>query len=122
VRLVDPARPSSSWHSPPPARAGSSATGAAGVRTRAGRRLDSPALVADGTHARADAYVSLAFVASGAVVALGLDIAEPLIGRAITLVLCASPVSRRRPSAPGTPTITGAADEHTHKRLGQSTG
>ncbi|HEX7299280.1 MAG TPA: cation transporter, partial [Solirubrobacteraceae bacterium] len=27
------------------------------VRTRAGRRLDSPALMADGDHARADAYV-----------------------------------------------------------------
>src|SRR3954469_4306566 len=32
---------------------------AALVRTRAGRRLDSPALVADGAHARADAFVSL---------------------------------------------------------------
>src|SRR5262249_14528114 len=31
--------------------------GAAQVRTRAGRRLDSPALIADGDHARADAYV-----------------------------------------------------------------
>jgi len=32
---------------------------AAVVRSRAGRRLGSPALVADGNHARADAYVSL---------------------------------------------------------------
>src|SRR4051794_40407150 len=32
---------------------------AARIRTRAGRRLDSPALVADGAHARADSYVSL---------------------------------------------------------------
>jgi cation diffusion facilitator family transporter len=60
---------------------------AAGIRTRAGRRLDSPALIADGEHARADAYVSLAVVASAAVVALGLDIADPLIGLAITLVI-----------------------------------
>jgi cation diffusion facilitator family transporter len=60
---------------------------AAGIRTRAGRRLDSPALVADGAHARADAYVSLAVVASAAVVALGLDIADPLIGLAITAVI-----------------------------------
>jgi cation diffusion facilitator family transporter len=60
---------------------------AAIVRSRAGRRLDSPALVADGDHARADAYVSLAVVASAAVVALGLDIADPLIGLAITLVI-----------------------------------
>jgi cation diffusion facilitator family transporter len=60
---------------------------AAGVRTRAGRRLDSAALVADGAHARADAYVSLAVVASAAVVALGLEIADALIGLAITVVI-----------------------------------
>ena len=60
---------------------------AAVVRTRAGRRLDSPALVADGNHARADAYVSLAVVASAAVVAMGLDVADPLIGLAITGVI-----------------------------------
>jgi len=60
---------------------------AAMVRTRAGRRLDSPALVADGAHARADAYVSLAVVASAAVVALGFPVADPLIGLAITLVI-----------------------------------
>src|SRR3954452_22367439 len=33
---------------------------AARIRLRAGRRLDSPALLADGAHARADGYVSLA--------------------------------------------------------------
>ena len=60
---------------------------AARIRTRAGRRLDSPALVADGAHARADAYVSLAVVASAAVVALGLELADPLIGLGITLVI-----------------------------------
>ena len=60
---------------------------AAVIRSRAGRRLDSPALVADGAHARADAYVSLAVVASAAVVALGLPVADPLIGLAITAVI-----------------------------------
>jgi cation diffusion facilitator family transporter len=60
---------------------------AALVRTRAGRRLDSPALIADGDHARADAYVSLGVVASAVVVALGLDIADPLIGLAISLLI-----------------------------------
>jgi divalent metal cation (Fe/Co/Zn/Cd) transporter len=60
---------------------------AARVRTRAGRRLDSPALVADGEHARADAYVSLGVVASAGVVAAGLPIADPLIGLAITVVI-----------------------------------
>jgi cation diffusion facilitator family transporter len=60
---------------------------AARIRLRAGRRLDSPALIADGAHARADAYVSLAVVASAAVVALGVPIADPLIGLAITVVI-----------------------------------
>jgi len=60
---------------------------AAQVRTRAGKRLDSPALIADGNHARVDGFVSLGVVAGAAVVALGLDIADPLIGLAITLVI-----------------------------------
>jgi cation diffusion facilitator family transporter len=60
---------------------------AAIVRSRAGRRLGSPALIADGAHARADAYVSLAVVASAAVVAIGLPVADPLIGLGITLVI-----------------------------------
>ena len=60
---------------------------AAGIRTRAGRRLGSPALVADGAHARADAYVSLAVIASAAAVAVGVEVADPLIGLAITAVI-----------------------------------
>jgi cation diffusion facilitator family transporter len=61
--------------------------GAARVRTRAGHHLNSPALIADGNHARADAYVSLAVVASAFVVAAGLPIADPLIGLGITVVI-----------------------------------
>ena len=60
---------------------------AAAIRTRAGRRLDSPALVADGAHARADAYVSLAVVASAIAVAAGASVADPLIGLGITVVI-----------------------------------
>jgi cation diffusion facilitator family transporter len=60
---------------------------AALIRSRAGRGLDSPALIADGAHARADAYVSLAVVASAAVVAVGLPIADPVIGLAISVVI-----------------------------------
>jgi cation diffusion facilitator family transporter len=60
---------------------------AAIIRTRAGRSLDSPALIADGNHARADSYVSLAVVASAIVVALGLPVADPLIGLGITVVI-----------------------------------
>jgi cation diffusion facilitator family transporter len=60
---------------------------AARVRTRAGERLRSPALVADGHHARADAYVSLAVIASAVVVAIGFPLADPIIGLGITLVI-----------------------------------
>jgi cation diffusion facilitator family transporter len=62
-------------------------SGAAIVRSRAGRRLDSPALIADGDHARADAWVSLGVVASAVVVALGAPVGDPLIGLAITLAI-----------------------------------
>lgn len=60
---------------------------AAQIRLRAGRSLGSAALIADGNHARADGYVSLAVVASAVVVGLGVEIADPLIGLAITLVI-----------------------------------
>lgn len=60
---------------------------AARIRTAAGGRLDSPALIADGEHARADAYVSLAVIASAAVVAVGAPIADPLIGLSISLLI-----------------------------------
>jgi cation diffusion facilitator family transporter len=60
---------------------------AAIIRTRAGRRLASPALIADGDHARADAWVSLGVVASAACLAAGLEVADPLIGLAISLLI-----------------------------------
>ena len=60
---------------------------AAQVRLRAGRRLDSPALVADGNHARIDSFVSLGVVLTAALVALGLERADPIVGMAITLVI-----------------------------------
>jgi cation diffusion facilitator family transporter len=60
---------------------------AAQVRLRAGRRLSSPALVADGNHARIDAFVSLGVVASAVAVWLGAEIADPVIGLLITLVI-----------------------------------
>jgi cation diffusion facilitator family transporter len=88
VRLIDPRAPGQLG-----ALALAGAIGFAGnwvaalVRSRAGHRLDSPALIADGDHARADAFVSLGVIASAAVVALGLEIADPLIGLAITLVI-----------------------------------
>jgi cation diffusion facilitator family transporter len=60
---------------------------AAQVRLRAGRRLASSALIADGNHARVDGYVSLGVVVSAIGVSLGLERADPLVGLAITLVI-----------------------------------
>ncbi len=87
-RLVHPQHLSHLW-----VLAGAGLIGFAGnevaavVRLRAGRRLESPALVADGQHARIDGLVSLGVVASAGAVALGGRIADPLIGLAITLVI-----------------------------------
>lgn len=69
------------------------ATGFAGnwlaalVRSRAGHRLESPALIADGDHARADAYVSLAVIASAIAIAAGVPILDPIIGLAMTAII-----------------------------------
>ena len=87
-RLIDPSLPTDLW-----VLAAAGAIGylgnwiAAKIRTRAGRRLESPALVADGNHARADAYVSLAVVAAAAAVAVGLPILDPIIGLLITVAI-----------------------------------
>ncbi len=60
---------------------------AAQVRLRGARRLHSPALTADGNHARVDGFVSLAVVASALFVALGFERADPIIGLVITIVI-----------------------------------
>ena len=88
VRLIDPEPLTHLW-----VLAAAGAIGfigneiAAYIRLRAGRRLKSSALVADGYHARTDGLVSLGVVLSAVVVALGAEIADPLIGLAITLVI-----------------------------------
>jgi cation diffusion facilitator family transporter len=88
MRLVHPAEPT---HLAVLALAG--AVGFAGnfiaarLRLGAGRRLDSAALIADGNHARADAYVSLAVIASAVAVALGAAVVDPIIGLLITLMI-----------------------------------
>ena len=53
---------------------------AAVIRWRAGHRLDSPALIADGNHARVDGYVSAGIIVSAGFIAVGLPIADPIIG------------------------------------------
>jgi cation diffusion facilitator family transporter len=60
---------------------------AARIRTRAGERLRSPALIADGHHARADAFVSLGVIGSAALVAIGIPAADPVIGLVITAII-----------------------------------
>ena len=60
---------------------------AAQVRLRAGRRLASPALLADGHHARIDGFVSLGVVAAAGAVAIGIPRADPIVGLAITVLI-----------------------------------
>jgi cation diffusion facilitator family transporter len=57
------------------------------ARLAGGRRLGSPALIADGHHARSDAIVSFGVVLSAAVVALGAPIADPIVGLLITALI-----------------------------------
>jgi cation diffusion facilitator family transporter len=60
---------------------------AAQVRLSAGRRLASAAMVADGKHARIEGFVSLGVLLSAFLVALGAQIADPIIGLVITLII-----------------------------------
>jgi cation diffusion facilitator family transporter len=60
---------------------------AAQYRIRAGRRIGSAALVADGLHARTDALTSLAVLLGAAGVALGWNWADPAAGLLITLAI-----------------------------------
>jgi cation diffusion facilitator family transporter len=80
---------------------------AARVRLRGGERLDSSALIADGQHARIDGFVSLGVVASAAVVALGVKVADPLIGLAITALILRITWQAWR-------TVSADHDDHSH--------
>jgi cation diffusion facilitator family transporter len=88
MRFIEPQQLTHLW-----ALAGAGALGfigneiAARVRLGAGQRLSSPALIADGNHARIDGFVSLGVVGSAAFVALGGGLADPIIGLVITIVI-----------------------------------
>ncbi|PIB04683.1 MULTISPECIES: cation diffusion facilitator family transporter [Streptomyces] len=56
-------------------------------RIRVGREIGSAALVADGLHARTDGFTSLAVLVSAAGAALGWQLADPLVGLAITAAI-----------------------------------
>jgi cation diffusion facilitator family transporter len=92
---------------------------AAWVRLRAGKRLQSPALVADGYHARTDGLVSLSVVLSAALVALGLQIADPIIGLIVTFVILritwqSFNTVRNDPGEPEGAEADGDHDDHGH--------
>ncbi|WP_128430565.1 cation diffusion facilitator family transporter [Streptomyces cyaneus] len=56
-------------------------------RIRVGRAIGSAALVADGLHARTDGFTSLAVLLSAGGAALGWQLADPIVGLAITAAI-----------------------------------
>lgn len=60
---------------------------AAGVRTRAGRKLRSAALIADGHHAKVDALVSGGVVLASLLVGIGIPLADPIVALLITAMI-----------------------------------
>jgi len=72
---------------------------AALIRWGAARRLDSPARIADGHHARADGYVSAGIIVSAAFIALGLPITVPIIASSSPASSCGRRGSPGQPSA-----------------------
>ena len=61
--------------------------GVAIFRIRVGKEIGSAALVADGYHARADGFTSLAVLIGALGVLAGYPIADPLVGLAITVAI-----------------------------------
>jgi cation diffusion facilitator family transporter len=57
------------------------------LRIGVGRRIGSAALVADGVHARTDGFTSLAVLVGAAGVALGMPLADPIVGLVITAMI-----------------------------------
>ena len=96
---------------------------AAQVRLRGGRRLSSPALIADGNHARIDGFVSLSVVATAIAVALGARIADPIIGLGITLVILKITWDSWRvvsTTDPGEMALDDELDQHEHRNNSRS--
>lgn len=56
-------------------------------RTRVGREIGSAALVADGLHARTDGFTSLAVLLGAGGAAVGWQLADPIVGLAITTAI-----------------------------------
>lgn len=60
---------------------------AAIIRTRAGKKLSSPALIADGKHAHTDGLVSFGVIVSVIFIALGLPIMDPVVGLIVSVMI-----------------------------------
>ena len=58
------------------------------IRIRAGQKIGSAALIADGFHARADGFTSLSVLIGALGVWLGYPLADPLVGLFISIVIC----------------------------------
>ncbi|MEV4469612.1 cation diffusion facilitator family transporter [Nonomuraea sp. NPDC049504] len=57
-------------------------------RIKVGKEIGSAALVADGLHARTDGFTSLAVLLGAGGAALGLPLADPVVGLLITVAIC----------------------------------
>ncbi|GAC1368886.1 MAG: hypothetical protein NVSMB39_0100 [Candidatus Saccharimonadales bacterium] len=90
-KLIHPATPTNIWYI-----VAAGAIGVVGnelaaiIRWRAGKKLSSPALIADGNHARADGLVSLGVIIGAIFIGLGFPVADPLIGLVITALILKS--------------------------------
>ena len=62
--------------------------GAAVIRIRTGKEIESAALIADGKHARIDGLASLAVLFGALGVKLGYPVADTVVGAIITLIIC----------------------------------
>ena len=61
--------------------------GAAVIRMRVGKEIESAALVADGKHARVDGLASLAVLFGALGVKIGYPLADPIVGILITIII-----------------------------------
>lgn len=58
------------------------------IRIKAGKKIGSAALIADGFHARTDGFTSLSVLIGALGVWLGYPLADPIIGLFISVVIC----------------------------------
>ena len=86
-RLINPARRAICSQPRSPARRVHRQRMGRRVPDPLGRRIGSAALVADGYHARIDGFTSLAVVVGVIGVALGFELADPIIGLLISLAI-----------------------------------